>query len=155
MRNDLRETRVGSSNRHANPSNPINHGSVLIHAVYLCSMQTGPGTSGKTGWQAVEALLEERFGKVPDMEGTLFLIGVNEFGREAPRGKFTKEQKQDLMHIAVCTLLSQLDYYRFIGRDEEGWPHFENVMPVPTMAMGEQEAILKACIVHYFGLDDL
>ncbi len=122
---------------------------------YLCNMQTGSGTSGKTGWQAVEALLETRFGKIPDMEGVLFLIGVNEFGQEPPRGKFTKEQKQDLMHIAVCTLLSQLDYYRFIGRDTEGWPHFESVMPVPTMTMAEQESILKACIVHYFGLDDL
>lgn len=101
----------------------------------------------------MEALLAERFGKIPDMEGILFLIGVNEFGKEPPRGKFTKEQKQDLMHIAVCTLLSQLDYYRFIGRDEDGWPHFESVMLVPPMAGPEQESILRACIVHYFGVD--
>lgn len=116
-------------------------------------METGAGTSGLTGWQAVEALLLERFGKIPDMEGILFLIGVNEFGRQPPRGKFTKEQKQDLMHIAVCTLLTQLDYYKFIGRDEDGWPHFETVQPVPQMMMLEQESILKACIVHYFGVD--
>lgn len=116
-------------------------------------MQTSSAAGSKSGWQAVEALLEARFGKVPDMEGILFLIGVNEFGQEAPRGKFTKEQKQDLMHIAVCTLLSQLDYYRFVGRDPEGWPHFESIMPVPTMTGPEQESILKACIVHYFGVD--
>ncbi len=110
--------------------------------------------SVKTGWAGVEALLEARFGKVPDMEGILFLIGVNEYGREPKRNKFTKEQKQDLMHIAVCTLLSQLDYYRFIGRDEDGWPHFEEIAPVPPMPMGEQESILKACMVHYFGVDE-
>ena len=121
---------------------------------YLYIMQTGAGTSGKTGWQAVEELLLSRFDKIPDMEGILFLIGVNEFGQDPPRGKFTKEQKQDLMHIAVCTLLSQLDYYRFVGRDEDGWPHFENIMPVPVMTMPEQESILKACIVHYFGVDE-
>jgi hypothetical protein len=107
-----------------------------------------------TGWPAVEALLAERFGKIPDMEGILFLIGINEYGRPPKREKFTKEQKQDLMHIAVCTLLSQLDYYRFIGRDEEGWPHFESVMPLPGATMEAQEEMLKACIIHYFGVDE-
>lgn len=106
------------------------------------------------GWAGVQALLLERFGKIPDMEGTLFLIGINELGQGPKRSKFTKEQKQDLMHIAVCTLLSQLDYYKFIGRDEEGWPHFETLAPVPQMTMMEQESILKACIVHYFGMDE-
>lgn len=107
-----------------------------------------------TGWAAVEALLLERFGKIPDMEGILFLIGINEYGQPPKREKFTKEQKQDLMHIAVCTLLTQLDYYKFIGRDEDGWPHFEALMPVPLTGMKEQEDMLKACIIHYFGVDE-
>lgn len=116
-------------------------------------MDHASGTPSLTGWPAVEALLEARFGKIPDMEGILFLIGINEYGKGPKREKFTKEQKQDLMHVAVCTLLSQLDYYRFIGRDEEGWPHFEAATDIPTMSMIEQESILKACIVHYFGVD--
>ena len=106
------------------------------------------------GWPAVEALLFERFAKVPDMEGILFLIGINEYGAGPKREKFTKEQKQDLMHIAVCTLLSQLDYYKFIGRDEDGWPHFESLMPVPVAGIKNQEEMLKACIIHYFGVDE-
>ena len=119
--------------------------------LYFCQMMADVTLHG---WPAVEALLLTRFGKIPDMEGILFLIGVNEFGQEPKREKFTKEQKQDLMHIAVCTLLSQLDYYEFIGRDEEGWPHFENKNPIPVMTMAEQESLLKACMVHYFGLED-
>lgn len=99
-------------------------------------------------------MLHERFGKIPDLEGILFLIGINEFGQALPRKKFSKEQKQDLMHIAVCTLLTQLDYYRFSGRDADGWPHFETINPMPQMTMPEQESILKACIVHYFGMDE-
>lgn len=107
------------------------------------------------GWQGVEAMLTERFGKKPDMEAILFLIGINEYGGEPKKkGKFTKEQKQDLMHIAVCTLLSQMGYYEFVGRDEEGWPHFEPAEAMPQMTMPEQESILKACIVHYFGMDE-
>src|ERR1700743_3645297 len=103
-------------------------------------------------WQDTEALLLERFGKIPDMEGILFLIGVNELGR-LPRKKFSKEQKQDLMHIAVCTLLSQLGYYTFIARDDDGWPHFDSIMPVPVTGIGEQERMLKECVIRYFEND--
>jgi len=100
-------------------------------------------------WLDTEILLRERFGKLPDMEGILFLIGVNELGR-LPRRKFSKEQKQDLMHIAVCTLLSQLGYYVFVGRDEEGWPHFDEMMPVAVKGEAGQERMLKECVVRYF-----
>ena len=100
-------------------------------------------------WIDTEFLLRERFDKVPDMEGMLFLIGVNELGR-LPRKKFSKEQKQDLMHIAVCTLLSQLGYYELAGRDADGWPHFNALTSVPVTGMGEQERMLKECIIRYF-----
>ena len=93
-------------------------------------------------------LLKERFGKVPDMEAILFLIGVNELGR-LPRKKFSKEQKQDLMHIAVCTLLCQLGYYEQAGRDEEGWPHFIELKQVPVTGK-DQELMLKECVIRYF-----
>lgn len=94
-------------------------------------------------------MLKERFGKVPDMEAILFLVGINELGNMPPR-KFSKEQKQDLMHIAVCTLLSQLGYYEFIGRDGDGWPHFEEVAHVPAAGIKEQEQLLKECVIRYF-----
>ena len=100
-------------------------------------------------WVETEEMLRERFGKVPDMEGILFLIGVNELGK-LPRKKFSKEQKQDLMHIAVCTLLCQLGYYEYVGRDEEGWPHFNELMLVSVKGIAEQERMLKECVVRYF-----
>jgi len=100
-------------------------------------------------WLATEIILKERFGKVPDMEGILFLIGVNELG-SLPRKKFSKEQKQDLMHIAVCTLLCQLGYYEYVGRDEEGWPHFNDLMAVPVTGINSQERLLKECMIQYF-----
>jgi hypothetical protein len=77
------------------------------------------------------------------------LIGVNELGK-MPRKKFSKEQKQDLMHIAVCTLLTQHGFYEFVGRDEEGWPHFNEVEKVPIKGMAEQERMLKECVINYF-----
>lgn len=100
-------------------------------------------------WIDTEHMLHDRFGKVPDMEGILFLIGVNELGR-MPRRKFSKEQKQDLMHVAVCTLLSQFGFYEYTGRDEEGWPHFRELEEVSIKGLAEQEHMLKEAIISYF-----
>ena len=69
-----------------------------------------------------------------------------------PRRKFSKEQKRDLMHVAVCALLSQLGYYQHIGRDDDGWPHFTELKPVDATDMLRQEQLLKECVVRYFDL---
>lgn len=100
-------------------------------------------------WKQVEHLLQERFGKIPDMEGILFLIGINELGL-FPRNKYSKEQKQDLMHIAVCTLLSQEGYYQLSGKDDDGWPHFTQIKPVAAEGLKSQEHLLKECVIRYF-----
>jgi hypothetical protein len=62
-------------------------------------------------WINVEFFIRERFGKKPDIEAILYLIGINELGAFPEEKNFTKEQKQDLMHIAVCKLLSQVGIY--------------------------------------------
>ena len=80
----------------------------------------------QTRWWALEGKLLERFGKKPDMEAILFLIGIQETGYVEQ--KISKEQKQDLMHVAVCTLLSQSSYYEIESVDIEGWPHFKSYL---------------------------
>lgn len=82
------------------------------------------------------------------MEAILFLIGIQEFGQI--REKFTKEQKQDLMHVAVCRLFAQSGYYELDKIDEEGWPHFKQLKAMPEMDLGEQENFLKDHILLYF-----
>jgi hypothetical protein len=99
-------------------------------------------------WWNLEAQLVERFGKKPDMETLLFLIGVQEFGDI--RRKFTKEEKQDLMHIAVCALFAQSGYYRLDRVDEQGWPHFVQLKALPVMNVAEQENFMKDHILLYF-----
>ncbi|MEI8278701.1 MAG: hypothetical protein WCG87_02990 [Bacteroidota bacterium] len=100
-------------------------------------------------WKDLEFTLHQRFEKVPDMEGILFLIGINELGI-LHANKFSKEQKQDLMHVAVCKLLSQLGYYEYVGRDEDGWPHYVESEIIPISGLLEQELVLKECIIRYF-----
>jgi hypothetical protein len=103
-------------------------------------------------WWDLEAKLVERFGKKPDLETILFLIGIQEFGQV--REKFTKEQKQDLMHVAVCSLLSQSGYYEVDKIDKDGWPHFKQLKAVPDMSTIEQENFLKDHILLYFQSHD-
>ena len=107
----------------------------------------------KKRWWDLEAKLAERFGKKPDLETILFLIGIQEFGDI--KEKFTKEQKQDLMHIAVCSLLSPSGYYELERVDEDGWPHFAQLKPMPDMLPHEQENFLKDHILLYFQNNEL
>lgn len=99
-------------------------------------------------WWNLEAKLVERFGKKPDMEAILFLIGVQELGNTSR--KYTKEQKQDLMHVAVCTLLAPSGFYELERTDEQGWPHFRQLKPMPDMSPIEQENFLKDHVLLYF-----
>lgn len=99
-------------------------------------------------WLKLRIKLKEQFGIKPDMNGVLMLIGVQELG-QGPQ-EFSKEQKQDLMHIAVCTILSASGYYICDGKDEEGWPHFTQMKPLPEFNLVEQENFLKDHILLYF-----
>ena len=104
-------------------------------------------------WWKLEEKLMERFGKKPDMETILFLIGIQEFGDL--KNKFTKEQKQDLMHVAVCSILSNSGYYELEGVDEDGWPHFRQLKHIPPMSLKEQEDFMTDHILLYFQNNDV
>lgn len=99
-------------------------------------------------WWKLEEQLMNRFGKKPDLESILFLIGVQEL--EGAGKKFTKEQKQDLIHVAVCTVLASGGYYVQEGADEDGWPHFRQIKELKPMSLIEQEQFMKDHILFYF-----
>lgn len=101
-------------------------------------------------WLRVRHIVKRSFGReaLPDLNAILFLIGIQELGRW--QSSFTKEEKQDLMHIAVCRLLSYDGYYAFAGRDADGWPHYERRRPVPAEGVKEQEELLKSYVIRYF-----
>jgi hypothetical protein len=99
-------------------------------------------------WWNLEAKLVDRFGKKPDMEAVLFLIGVQETG--FVKEKITKEEKQDLMHVAVCTVLAPGGYFALEGNDKDGWPHYKQLKELPVLPLHEQENFLKDHILLYF-----
>lgn len=100
-------------------------------------------------WSRLLTRIEENFGRKPkDLNGVLFLIGVQELGRG--HQLFSKEEKQDLLHIAICKVLSLSGYYELDGTDKEGWPHWKLVKPLPRFDLLEQEQLLKQSVIEYF-----
>ena len=84
----------------------------------------------------------------PDLQIVLFLIGVQELGKG--KQKFSKRQKEELMHIAVCRLLSELGYYTLKGLDGQGWPIWKLNKKISNYSSMEQEYLLKSLAVLYF-----
>jgi hypothetical protein len=100
-------------------------------------------------WNQLMDKLEETIGRRPaDLNGVLFLIGVQELGQGTRT--FTKEQKQDLMHIAVCKVFSLAGFYELEGKDADGWPHWKTVGNLPYLGLKDQEKALKAQVIDYF-----
>lgn len=100
-------------------------------------------------WGSLLSFIETAIHKKPkDLNGVLFLIGVQELGR----GKkvFSKEEKQDLMHIGICKVLSYSGYYSLEGLDQDGWPHWKLIKKLPHFDMLEQEKLLKMHVLEYF-----
>ena len=100
-------------------------------------------------WQELLGQLEYTFNKKPQsLEAVLFLVGVNELGQGTR--KFSKEEKQDLIHIAICKVLSISGFYQLEGTDESGWPHWKLVRELPSFDLLEQEKLLKMHLIEYF-----
>lgn len=100
-------------------------------------------------WAHLRSSLEKLIGKRPrDLNSVLFLIGAQELGQG--KRSFSKEEKQDLMHIAICKVLSFAGYYELEGLDEDGWPHWKLIKNLPHFDLLEQETLLKSHVIEYF-----
>lgn len=106
-------------------------------------------------WEKVEQFFIKNFtdGERPELDTILFLIGVQELGQG--KRKFVKDDKLNLMHIAVCRLLEPLGYYRYKGVDSEGWPQFELTEKIPDLKANEQSLLIRRAIIEYFKTKEL
>jgi len=99
-------------------------------------------------WKVLLERLSKQFDEPLDMQALLFLIGVQELGKGYQN--LSKDQKIDVMHIAICTLLSPYGYYEFAGRDDDGWPHWKATEKLPYLKPGLQLQTMKEAIIAYF-----
>ena len=104
----------------------------------------------KKRWELVVEKLSKQFadGEMMDLDAIIYLIGVQELGQL--HNSFKKEQKLDLMHIAICKLLTPYGYYELDFVDAEGWPHYKILEQLPHLKAGEQSVLMKEAIVNYF-----
>lgn len=104
----------------------------------------------KARWDEVVSRLSNQFadGDTLDLDAIIYLIGVQELGQFDRR--FKKDHKLDLMHIAICKLLTPYGYYEFDFVDDDGWPHYTVKEQLPNLKAGEQSVLMKEAIVNYF-----
>ncbi len=104
----------------------------------------------KKKWEGVVLQVSQKFaeGDKLDLDSIIFLIGVQELGQGFR--KFKKDEKINLMHIAICRLLEPYGFYEFEGRDRDGWPHYRTLEKLPALKPGEQSLLMKEAVVKYF-----
>lgn len=98
-------------------------------------------------WRATVKKASNHFGEELDLQTILFLIGAQELGKGYL--KLNKNEKVEVMHIAICTLLEPYGYYNFMGLDEDGWPHFEASDKLPSLSSGQQDRLIKEAVMEY------
>lgn len=107
-------------------------------------------TSLKEKWDKLVHKLTNQFadGDELNIDGIIYLVGVQELGQG--HRKFKKDEKVNLMHIAICKLLESYGYYEFDFYDDDGWPHYKIVTELPNLKPGEQTILMKEAIINYF-----
>jgi hypothetical protein len=100
-------------------------------------------------WNTLMRLLMNRFGEQPDLTSAIFSVGLQEAGFVGSK-QYKKDDKMNLMHVGVCTLLEPLGYYKEVGHDDDGWPHFERVKDLPNLKPEEQELMMRRQLIDYF-----
>ncbi len=104
----------------------------------------------KTKWNNLKTKLSVDFSdnEIIDLDSIIFLIGIQELGQF--QKKFNKQKKLEVIHIAVCKLLSDYGYYEYDYTDNDGWPHYKLIKKLPNLKAGEQTILMKKAIINYF-----
>lgn len=111
--------------------------------------------SDKEKWGEIEKFFSERFSDNEQMniDSILFMIGIQELGKG--KQKFSKDEKLNVMHIAVCRLMIPFGYYKFDKYDDQGWPHYNLLEELPNLKANEQQIFIRKAIIQYFEDENL
>ncbi|WP_456462833.1 hypothetical protein [Lutibacter sp.] len=109
----------------------------------------------KEDWDKLLNILTVKFGEGEqlNLDAIIYLIGVQELGKGVT--EYKKDDKVNLMHIAICRLLEPFGYYEFDFFDNDGWPHYKVLEELPALKPGEQTVLIKEAIVLYFKENEL
>lgn len=104
----------------------------------------------KQNWENIQKEISQKFGggETMDVDAIIYLIGIQELGQGFRKN--SKDDKIDIMHIAICKLLEPFGFYEFDFFDNDGWPHYKVIDELPSLKPGEQSVLMKEAIVMYF-----
>ena len=98
-------------------------------------------------WEELITKLETKFDDEMSLKGILYLIGVQELNFGIKR--FDREEKINVLHVAICKLLSDYGYYKFDSIDKDGWPHYIELKALQNLSEKAQQNLIKKAIINY------
>jgi hypothetical protein len=100
-------------------------------------------------WSALVARVESRFGRAPDVDAILFIMGIQSVGR-GYEPDLPKERKQSLIMEGSYLAFETLGIYRRMGLERNGFWIWEKVFDLPKLSIDDQERLLQIGILNYF-----
>ncbi len=101
-------------------------------------------------WAMLQRWTFNRFGREPDLEGILFLIGIQELGH-GYLSDLDKARKEQLVLEGTYSALETLGYYERVGMENNGHWIWELRSPLPADLSPEaEERMLQRAVLRYF-----
>lgn len=114
----------------------------ILKKLYICFMK-----DLDKKWDRLIKKLEKKFDDEMSLKGVLYLIGVQELNFGIKR--YDREEKINVLHVAICKLLSEYGYYKFDGIDADGWPHYKELRALESLSEKDQQNLIKEAIIGY------
>ena len=98
-------------------------------------------------WSQLLEKLEKQFDQEMTLKGVLYLIGVQELNLGIKQ--YEREEKVNVLHVAICKILGPFGFYKFDRIDEDGWPHYIELKAIKNLSENQQELLMKEAIIKY------
>ena len=98
-------------------------------------------------WSQLLEKLENQFGQEMTLKGVLYLIGVQELNLGIKQ--YEREEKVNVLHVAICKILTPFGFYKFDRIDEDGWPHYIELKAIKNLSENQQELLMKEAVIKY------
>ena len=98
-------------------------------------------------WSQLLKKLENQFQQEMTLKGILYLIGVQELNLGVKQYK--REEKVNVLHVAICKILTPFGFYKFDRIDSDGWPHYTELKAIKNLSEIEQELLMKEAILKH------
>jgi hypothetical protein len=103
----------------------------------------------KDRWDSLVSEISTRFGRKPDIDSLLFLIGVQSVGR-GYEPDIPKERKQSLIMEGSYLAFETIGVYQRVGMERNGFWIWQKNFDLPELTVDEQEKLLQVGILNYF-----